>query len=232
MNRSILIILLLIFGAAGAAAQETIIFKGKSKIYDVKVSYEKCADEDEEILCDDQATFYLTKKNQTRVFQSFELSETYVKLPLNRRKKNGVTELSGNVGSGVFFLDYNFDGIEDLAISNGNYRPYGGTTYEIFLFSGRLGKFVKSEALTKLEAANMSVDINKKLKIIETQTKSGCCWHEKARYRFVGSRLQKFYVYTEDATGGKWVNLITERLVRGKWRTTSRRVLITKYYKD
>lgn len=232
MNRYILIILLLIFGAAGAAAQETIIFKGKSKIYDVKVSYKQCSDETEETLCDAQATFYLLKKNQTQVFQSFEIGETYVKLPLKRQKKDGVTVLSGNDGSGVFFDDYNFDGIEDLGISNGNYRPYGGTTYEIFLFSKRLGKFVKSEALTQLEAENMSVDVNKKLKIIETQTKSGCCWHEKARYRFVGNRLQKFYVFTEDAMGGKWVNISTERLVRGKWRTTSKRVLIKKYYKD
>ena len=233
MNGSIFFILLLLFGALGVAAQETIIFKGKSKIYDVKVTYEKCSDEDDEAVCDAKAAFYLMKKNQTQIFQSFEIGETYVRLPRERQKKDGVTIISGTEGSGVFFDDYNFDGVDDLAISNGNYRPYGGATYEVFLFSKRAGKFVKSEELTELEAANMSVDLNKKLKIIETQTKSGCCWHEKARYRFVGGRLQKFYVFTEDATGGgKWVKLTTERLVRGKWRTTSRRVLLSKYYKN
>ncbi len=233
MNRYILIILLLVFGAAGISAQETIIFKGKSKIYNVKVSFEKCSDEGEETICNDKATFYLLKKNQSQVFQSLELNETYLALPSKRQKKDGATVLTGNNASGVFFLDYNFDGIEDLGISNGNYRPYGGTTYEVFLFSKRLGKFVKSEELTRLEAENMSVDINKKLKIIETQTKSGCCWHEKARYRFVGNRLRKFYVYTEKVEpDGKYVSLTTETFVRGKWRTTSKRIPIKKYKKD
>lgn len=233
MNRYILFILLLVFGALGVSAQETIVFKGKSKIYDVKVTYEECSDEGEQIICDAPATFYLMKKNQTQVFQSFELAETYVKFPSKRRQTGGVTTLSGKDGSGVFFQDYNFDGIEDLSLSNGNYRPYGGTTYEVFLFSKKLGKFVKSEELTQLEAENMWVDVNKKLKYLEAQTKSGCCWHEKTRYRFVGNRLQKFYVFTEEATGaGKWVTLTTERLVRGKWRTSSRRVLLSKYYKN
>ena len=233
MNRYILIILLLIFGASGAAAQETIIFKGKSKIYDVKVSIENCADEDAETVCNDKATFYLLKKNQTQVFQSFELNETYVKLPLKRQKKNGVTVLAGSEGSGVFFLDYNFDGIEDLGISNGNYRPYGGSTYEVFLFSKKLGKFVKSEELTQLEAENMSVDVNNKLKIIETQTKSGCCYHEDARYRFVNNRLQKIYSLTREVEAdGKYSRVTTATLVKGRWRTKSRRVLLPNYDRE
>jgi hypothetical protein len=78
--------------------------------------------------------------------------------------------------------DYNFDGIEDLVISNGNYAPYGGMSSAVFLFSKARGKFVKDEKLTQLASENMTVTVNKKLKYIETFTKSGCCWHQKVRY--------------------------------------------------
>ncbi len=227
MNKYFLIILLLLLGTAGVFAQETYIFKDRSKLYDVKVSFEKCEKE----VCNEKATFYLLKKNQSRPIQTFEMGETYLRLAGKKIEKNGFTELYGRDNIGVFFADYNFDGIADLGISNGNYAPYGGISSDVFLFSKATGKFVKNEELTALESENMTVDINKKLKYIETFTKSGCCWHEKARYRYVKNRLQKFYVFTEDATGGgKFVELTTEKLVGGKWRRTIKRVSIKKYF--
>ena len=160
------------------------------------------------------------------------MEETYLQIE-GRQKRNGdLTELYGDRNSGVYFTDYNFDGIEDLVLSNGNYLPYGGISNDVFLFSKAKGKFVRNDDLSALESDNMFVDVDEKLKIIETQTKDGCCWHEKARYRFVKNRLQKFYVFTEDAQGdAKWMRLITEIRVKGKWRKTTKRVLIEKYYK-
>ena len=227
------IISLLFLSAIGIWGQETYVFKDKSKTYDVKVGFEKCEIEDENTICNDKATFYLLKKNQPQVWQAIEMDETYLRLNGKKTKKGDSTELYGEDNLGVYFLDYNFDGIEDLVLSNGYYAPYGGISADVFLFSKATGKFVRDEELSKLETENMSVDVNKKLKFIETFTKSGCCWHEKARYRFVGNRLQKFYVFTEDATGdGKWMRLVTEKLVGGKWRKTTKRVLIKQYYKD
>ena len=221
----------------GVCAQETFVFKDKSKIYDVRVGFEKCDDGEREAaddpepkkVCNDRATFYLSKKEAASVFQVIEMDETFLALSGVRRKKGDVTELYGKRNAGVYFADYNFDGIEDLVLGNGSYRPYGGISNDVFLFSKTQGKFVKNAELSRMESENMLVDVNKKLKYIETQTKSGC-WHEKARYRFVNNRLQKFYVYTEDAASanGKWVSLITERLVGGKWRKTTQKVLIKK----
>jgi hypothetical protein len=130
--------------------------------------------------------------------------------------------------------DYNFDGIEDLVISNGNYAPYGGMSSAVFLFSKARGKFVKDEKLTQLASENMTVTVNKKLKYIETFTKSGCCWHQKVRYCYANNRLKKFYVFTEYTSSerSKWMNLISEMLVNGKWRKTTKRVLIKQYYKN
>lgn len=233
MNRYILIISLLIFSVGNVFALETFVFKDKSKIYDVKVGFEKCDVNDDETICNDKATFYLSKKNRSQIFQAIEMEETYLSLSGKRQKKGDLNELYGDGNAGVYFSDYNFDGIEDLVISNGNYLPYGGISNDVFLYSKTQGKFVRNDELSDLETNYMFADVDEKLKIIETQTKSGCCWHEKARYRFVNNRLQKFYIFTEDAQGdGKWMRLITETRVNGKWRKTTKRVLIKKYYKD
>ncbi|HEY0458573.1 MAG TPA: hypothetical protein VGC97_05425 [Pyrinomonadaceae bacterium] len=233
MNKYFFILLLLIFCTGGVSAQKTFLFKNESKIYDVKVRVENCGTEFAKLICNSKGTFYLLKKNSGQVFQTIEMEETFLSLEGKMVEKGDITEALGNDNLGVYFTDYNFDGIEDLGVSNGNYVPYGGVSYDVYLFSKAKGKFVKSEELSNLETENMSVEIDKKLKIIETHTKSGCCWHESARYRFAGNRLQKFYVFTEDATlGSKWMELVTKRLVGGKWRTTTKRVLIKQYYKD
>jgi hypothetical protein len=233
MNKYIFIISLLILSATSIFAEQTFVFKSESKIYDVKVRVENCDEEEKTTICNSKAVFYLLKKNQTQVLQAIEMPETYLSISDNKQRKGDLTELYGEGHGGVYFLDYNFDGVEDLAVSNGNYLPYGGISNDVFLYSKANGKFVRNKALSELETEKMSVKVNKKLNIIETQTKSGCCWHEEAKYRFVKNRLLKFYVFTEDAMGdGKWMRLITERLVNGKWRTTTKRVLISKYYKE
>lgn len=234
MKKYLFIIPLLIFGSVCISAQKTFIFKGDSKLYDVKARVESCEEEEgEQTTCNSKGVFYLMKKNQAQPLQTFEMEETYLSVYGKRVKKGDVTEIFNKEHTGVYFLDYNFDGFEDLAVSNGYNLPYGGVSYDVFLYSKRTGKFIKNKILSELETENMIVDVKKKERIIETYNKSGCCWHEKARYRFVNNRLQKFYVFTEDALGGgKYVELTTGRLVKGKWRTTTRRVLLEKYYKD
>jgi hypothetical protein len=233
MNKYFFIISLLIFSAANVFAQETFVFKDKSKLYDVKVSVGNCAEEYEKKICNDKATFQLFRKNQAQPFQTIKMKETYLEIEGKTKINGGLTELYGNDSRGVYFADYNFDGIEDLGVSNGNYLPYGGISNDVFLYSKAKGKFIRNEELSQLESEKMSVNINKKLKTIETQTKSGCCWHEEARYRFVNNRLQKFYVFTEMVTeDGEWVELTTETRVKGKWRSTTKKVSVKEYYKQ
>jgi len=228
MNKYFFIISLLICSATNIFAQETFVFKDISKIYDVKVSVGKCELEDEKKICNDKATFQLLKKKQTQPFQTIEMEETYLRIEGTQKRNGDLTELYGEKNWGVSFTDYNFDGIEDLVLSNGNYLPYGGISNDVFLYSKTKGKFILNDDLSALESDNMFVDIYDNY--LETVTKSGCCLHEKTRYRFVKDRLQKFYVFTEDATGvSKWVRLITKRLVNGKWRTTVKRTLRKNY---
>lgn len=77
----------------------------------------------------------------------------------------------------IQYNDFNFDGIDDLAISDGNNSCYGGPSYQVYLADGK-GGFVYSDEFTDLAQSYcgfFSVDYDKQL--IYTMTKSGCCWH-------------------------------------------------------
>jgi hypothetical protein len=229
MNKYFLSLLLVLFAATGIFAEQTFLIKDASKAFDVKIKIDSC----EEELCNDKAIVYLMKKNQADAFQTFEMPEMYLRLETEKKLDGSLIEMSKEEIYGVYFVDYNFDGAEDLALSNGYYAPYGGISSDVYLFKKATGKFVKHKGLTDLESENMSVDINKKRKYIEAFTKSGCCWHETTRYKFVGNRLVKIYVFTEDATGndGK-VRITTEILVGKRWKKTTRTARIKDYYKD
>ena len=137
--------------------------------------------------------------------------------------------------SGIIFEDFNFDGIEDIAIRNGNDGAYNGPSYDVFLFSKLKNRFVENAALTELASNNLGMfKVNKKTKTIETFTKSGCCWHQTTRYKVVNNHPKKVYVFTEDAAGGSEnMELITETLLpNGKWKKRTKKVKINDYYKE
>jgi hypothetical protein len=231
MNKYILIILLVLLTSANIFAQKNFLLKGASKNFDVKITVEKCEDD----ICEGKATVYLLKKKQSAAFQTIQLPNIYLELGGDQKPTANLIELYGENNSGVIFDDFNFDGAEDLALRNGNDGSYGGPSYDVLLFNKATGKFIKNNALTALGSENLGLfEIDKKQKTIETFNKSGCCWHQTTRYRFVNNRLQKIYVFTEDAAGadGKKVYLITEKLINGRWRKTTKTALIKDYYKD
>jgi hypothetical protein len=229
MNKFFLLFVLLLLAAGSASAEQSFLIKNASKIFDVKIKIANCEDD----VCDDKATVYLLKKNQTKIFQTIEMEEMYLRLETGRTLDGSPVEIKKEEISGLSFADFNFDGAEDLEIGNGMYAPYGGISSDVFLFSESAGKFVENAVLSALAAENMSLDINRKLKYIEAFTKSGCCWHQTTRYKFVGSRLVKIYVMTEDAArGDEKVEITTARLVGKRWKKSTKIALIKDYYDE
>lgn len=225
---------LFLFAAAAAAAdsfaQENFLLKNASKKFDVKIKIAKC----EEDICEGKATVYLLKKGTPAPFQTIELPNMYLELGSDRKPTANLIELYGENNSGIVFDDFNFDGAEDLALRNGNEGAYGGPSYDILLATRPANKFVKNSALTKLASENLGLfTLNKGTKTLETFNKSGCCYHETTRYKVVGNRPVKVYVFIEDAMSGtEKMKLITERLVRGRWKKTTKTVLVKDYYKE
>lgn len=229
MKKTIPLIWILLLVSTNLFAQKTFLLKKASKNFDVKIKIASC----EQDTCEGEATFYLFKKNQVKPFQTIRMDNSYLELGEDQKPTANLIELYGMNNSGIIFDDYNFDGIEDIAVRNGNDGAYNGPSYDIFLFSKTRKRFVANKNLTELASNNLGMfTVDKKKKTLETFTKSGCCWHQTTRYKIVNDRLKKVYVFTEDAMGGgEYVKLITETLQpNGKWKRTFKKAKIDEYY--
>lgn len=221
MNKYFLAFTLLLLATVGVLAQEqTILLKGESKKYDLKVKIDSCKTSDD--ICYDKGTVYVMRKNQTEPFQTIEMEEMYLTLDTGKTLDGKPVELGKDELYGVSFYDYNFDGMEDLVVSNGNYKPYGGISSNVYLYTK--GKFVKHAGLSELETEYMTVEVDRKRRIIEAFVKSGCCFHETTRFRLINNKLVKIYVYTEEWQDSDTATVTTETLVGKKWIRKTKKV--------
>lgn len=214
MKKLLLVSAVLLLSSVTMFAQNTFLLKKASKIFDVKIQIGEC----ETDTCEGEGTIFLIKKGQNKVFQKIEMANVFLELGEDRKPTANLIELYGMNNSGIIFDDYNFDGIEDLAIRNGNNGVYGAPSYDVFLFTKQ--RFVENESLTELASNNLGMfTVNKKTKTIETFTKSGCCWHQTTRYKIVNNKPKKIYVFTEEMLSSEETTSTTETLLpNGKWK--------------
>jgi hypothetical protein len=94
---------------------------------------------------------------------------------------SNIKEIPFGKQSLIMFEDYNFDGVKDLALMDGQKSCYHGPSYRVYL--GGRSRFTFSPTFTRLaqEYCGMfSVDVEAKK--INTMTKSGCCWHQFSEF--------------------------------------------------
>ena len=214
--KTLLIVFALLF-AANAFGQKTFDLKDASKFFDIKVNVAKCDDTS----CTGRASFSFYKKGGTTPYQVINLPDTYVELS-NDGKPLVNTTLLYDDQSVVNIDDYNFDGMEDVAICSGTNGSYGLPAYNVYLSSRAAGKFVLSRPFTTLASHLGMFTVDKKAKQLETFDKDGCCWHITERYAIMGGRPVKVFEEIEDAriADEKKVKVTTKRLVNGKWKTS------------
>ncbi|MEO6654851.1 MAG: hypothetical protein ABIO36_02105 [Pyrinomonadaceae bacterium] len=210
--KTLVITLVLVFSAS-VFGQKTFDLKDASKYFDIKVNVATCDDG----YCTGKATFSFYKKGSTVAYQVITLPDTQMQLDDGQPLTN-VTMLYDNQ-SVVNIDDYNFDGMEDVAICDGANGSYGGPSYQIYLSSRSAGKFVRNAAFTDLGQHLGMFEIDKKRKRLRTFDKSGCCWHITEEFSVVGNRPVKVFSEEEDAmTSGDKVRITTKTLVNGKWK--------------
>jgi hypothetical protein len=212
------IILILIF-ASSALAQKTFELKNASKFFDIKIGVAECDDD----FCRGKAKFEFFKKGGTVPYQVIDLPDTLVQLEKGKPLVN--VNLLYDEQSVVNIGDFNFDGMEDVALCDGANGSYGGPSYRIYLSSRQAKKFVFNRGLTALGAHLGMFTVDAKNKTLETFDKSGCCWHITERFKVVNDRPVKVFEEVEDATAdpnGKRVKVTTKKLVAGKWKTSVR----------
>lgn len=126
----------------------------------------------------------------------------------------------------VVFDDFNFDGLEDLAVCNGRNGGYGGPSYTIFLFDRRAGRFAESGALSRLnEGGYLGLFFpDAKKKTLTALSKSGCCYHESEVYKVINSKPVLVERVTEDAhVSDGYVLVTTRKRVGRRWVVTKKR---------
>ena len=198
------------------SAQKTFELKDASKYFDIKVSVAKCEDSS----CTGKASFTFYKKGSATAYQVIKVDDTYVDMGEDGKPSVNQTLLYDKQ-SVINIGDYNFDGMEDVAICDGQNGSYGMPSYQVYLSSKSAGKFIFDKAFSQLGTQLGMFDVDKKKKVLRTFGKSGCCWHVTEEYSVVNNRPVKTFVEEEDATipDEKKVKITTKTLVKGKWQT-------------
>ena len=111
-----------------AFAQKTFDLKNASKYFDIKVNVAKC----EDTSCRGKATFSFYKKGGSAAYQVISLPDTYIDLDDGGGPSVNVSMLYDKQ-SVVNIGDFNFDGMEDVALCDGTNGSYGGPSYHIYL---------------------------------------------------------------------------------------------------
>jgi hypothetical protein len=196
--------------------QKTFELKDASKYFDIKISVESCEDG----FCGGMAMFSFYKKGSNSAYQVIKMKDTQIQLDESGNAQANISMLYDNQ-SVVNIDDFNFDGMEDIAICDGANGSYGGPSYQIYLSSKSAGKFVHNEKFSELGTHLGMFTVDKKKKVLRIFDKSGCCWHVTEEYAVVNNRPVKVFVQEEDATitDEKKVKITTKNLVKGKWQT-------------
>jgi hypothetical protein len=219
MMKRLSLILLLLLPCSAVFAQEQFDIKGAAKDYDVRIEVAKCENE----ICEGKATFTLFRKGETKPFQIFRLGNTSFMLDESKRPTAN-KNLLYDWQSAVNFGDYNFDGTEDLALCDGTNGSYGMPSYQIYLFSPQLKKFVNSPAITRLAQGEYlgMFEVDAQQRVLRTSGKSGCCFHVMQEFSVVRNSPRKVFEVIEDATipDEKRVKITTRKLVNRRWRTS------------
>ena len=197
-------------------AQQKFTITNASEYFDIKVSVAKCADGS----CSGKASFAFSKKDSTTPYQVITLPDTYVELD-DDGKPNVNQTLLYDKQSVVNIGDYNFDGMEDVALCNGLNGSYGGPSYSIYLSSKAAKKFVYDKRFSDLGVHLGMFTVDTEKKVLRTFDKSGCCWHITEEFAVVNNAPRKVFEEVEDATiaDETKVKVTTKRLVNGKWQT-------------
>jgi len=227
--RPLLAALLLVLGACAASAQETLKVKNALRGYELTVNVSRCEDEGQ--TCG-PAVIRVYRKGEASPLQSLRLPSVEIHGDTVEHNDETGEHPRGLYAEEYSFVggDYNFDGLEDLAVCNGREGGYGGPSYNVFLFDRRRGKFVESRGLSRLtESPYLGLFFPEpKKRRLTAYSKSGCCYHETAVFAVVNDRPVLVEKVVEDATswGGApegYVLVTTKKRVRGRWVVTRKK---------
>ncbi len=195
------------------ASATSIELQTHTQQFKLAVSYKACNKDVE--FCKSPAKLSLSKNKSTLVFQAFDLAHLNI-LPaslIGHKQSN-----PHNSQSSFIFNDFNFDGFDDFAVSDGVGGAYGRYSYRIFLYNPKQERFIKHQALSELTLAPYLelFDVDPRQQIITANSKSGCCEQSTETFVFLKGDLtlikEVIEKYTEQS-----VTTTIRRLHNNQW---------------
>ena len=215
----------------GAAYGVTFVVKEASNAFDVTIRVAKCVGSS----CEGAVVYSFHAKGNPRAFQIIEASHSVISLGDGGRPLVNEVRHPYSAQSAIYVADFNFDGIEDVALCTGTEGSYHTPSYDVYLGSKQAKNannaksannaktFLRSAALSKLGTHLGMFEVDPEQRRLTITDKDGCCWHVTRSYAVVSNRPVMVYELIEDGTSGKDEVTVTERtLVRGKWKTVKR----------
>jgi len=228
MKNTLLILILLLVISNVSSGQKKFTIKDGSKTYWAIIYVDNFVNND----CSGAGSVSLFDKATDTLFQTVNSDNLCFYIKGDTNPTDNFTELYGEQ-SPLIFDDFNFDGYEDIAISNGNNGSYGGTSYDVYLYNTEAKQFTKDMKLTEIASTNLGMfRTEKSKKRLITFNKSGCCWHITTEYEITNNELVKVNELEEDATdGSKYVTVTERKLINKVWFLNVKKMKIEEYYK-
>lgn len=171
MSRISILLYLLFISTISLQAEKKNYTVPVSKLYYAKVFLENS----EELSSPGWIGVY--DKNTDRELIRVNSDDLYVDYDEKGIPSINIAELPYGSQSVIIYDDFNFDGVKDFALREGNTSCYAGPSYQVFLADGK-GGFEYNEGFTDLAQSYCGFfAVDKEKKRIHTMTKSGCCWH-------------------------------------------------------
>jgi len=115
----------------------------------------------------------------------------------DRKVTTNVMELPYGEQSVIIYNDFNFDGIKDFAIQDGQNSCYSGPSFQVYLAQDNV--FKHNEDFTRLAQEYCGMfEVNAKTKRLSTMTKSGCCWHQYSEFIVENNKPRVVHLVEED----------------------------------
>ena len=205
------------------SAQNRFVLTDASKTIDIAIDVGSCSQQNFGLCGPVKVNLY--RKKSQKHFQTLRLSQTQM---WDAKPKANVTRLYDDQ-SIINVDDFNFDGVEDLAICDGDLGGYRMPSYRIYLYSKSLKRFVYSRSFTRMNRGGLGMfKVDKRKRMHFVYTKSGCCWHQTQGFDVFRGRPRMVYELTEDATifnsdGTREVHITTRKFIRSRWRSWMKR---------
>lgn len=172
-----------------------------------------------EVFSKGSITIFEKKSNKQIIFEtsdelSFDAHEN--KIIAN------ILQLPYGEQSHILYNDFNFDGLKDFAIMDGQNSCYHGPSYNIYLASSE--GFKLNENFTELAHGYCGMfQVDTASKTIHTMLKSGCCWHQFSDFKIINNIPVEIKSITESnfydfITDYSEQNLINGKMVETKYQ--------------